>query len=76
VPGLERDAKACVASAKSDSALVLRPAQSRKRGEPQHDDFDGDRNVGRIYLVHSEATSLEEAKEAFRAEYLKWQANR
>jgi len=39
----------------SDPALVLRRAQSRKRGERQHDDFDvfdGERDVGRIYLVH------------------------
>jgi hypothetical protein len=63
-----------------------------------YDVFDGDRDVGRIYLVdeskgyetwfwgvsfqltvrksYGTATSLEEAKAAFRAEYLKWQANR
>jgi hypothetical protein len=39
--------------------LILRRANvSRKGGPWQHEDydvFDGDRDVGRIYLVHSEA---------------------
>jgi hypothetical protein len=81
----------------SDPALFLRRAKSRKRGQPQHQDydvFDGDHDVGRIYLVHSDegtetwfwgvsfrvtkrksygyAMSLDEAKAAFRAEYLAW----
>ena len=38
-------------------ALILRHAQvARKRGELQpddHDVLDGDRDVGRIYLVHA-----------------------
>jgi hypothetical protein len=54
---LEQDAQACVASAMSEPALILRRAQSRKRGARQHEDydvFDGDRDVGRIYLVHSD----------------------
>jgi hypothetical protein len=81
-----------------DSALILRRANvSRKGGPWQHEDydvFDGDREIGRIYLVDFEvgqetwfwgvsfqvtkrksygyATSLEEAKAAFRAEYLTW----
>ena len=80
----------------SEPALILRrPHLPRKRGESQHEDydvFDGDRDVGRIYLVYSAdradtwfwgvsfqvtkrksygyAMSLEEAKAAFRAEYL------
>jgi hypothetical protein len=41
----------------SDPALILRrPQVPRKRGESLHEDydvFDGDRDVGRIYLVHS-----------------------
>jgi hypothetical protein len=41
----------------SDPALILRRAKvARKRGELQPDDydvFDGDREVGRIYLVHA-----------------------
>jgi hypothetical protein len=41
----------------SDPALILRrPQVPRKRGESHHEDydvFDGDRDVGRIYLVHS-----------------------
>jgi hypothetical protein len=42
--------------AMSAPALILRRAQVRKRGESQPDDydvFDGDRDVGRIYLVHA-----------------------
>jgi hypothetical protein len=41
----------------SDSTLNLRRAKSRKRGEPQEEDYEvfiGDRDVGRIYLVHSD----------------------
>ena len=41
----------------SDPTLILRRAQARKRGERQDEDydvFDGDRDVGRIYLVHSD----------------------
>jgi hypothetical protein len=37
-------------------ALILRRAQARKSGELQSEDydvFDGDRDVGRIYLVHA-----------------------
>jgi hypothetical protein len=41
----------------SDPALILRRARvSRKGSERQNEDynvFDGDRDVGRIYLVHS-----------------------
>ena len=41
----------------SDPVLILRrPQAPRKRGESQQDDydvFDGDHDVGRIYLVHS-----------------------
>jgi hypothetical protein len=41
----------------SDHALILRRAKvARKRAELQPDDydvFDGDRDVGRIYLVHA-----------------------
>jgi hypothetical protein len=41
----------------SDPALILRRAKvARKRGELQPDDydvFDGDREVGRVYLVHA-----------------------
>jgi hypothetical protein len=39
----------------SGPALILRRAQPRKPGELKPDDydvFDGDRGVGRIYLVH------------------------
>jgi hypothetical protein len=98
VRGLEPDAKDWVALfAMSDPGLILRRATSRKRGEPQQEDYDafiGDRDVGRIYLVHSDdgtetwfwgvsfrvtkrksygyAVSLEDAKAAFRAEYLAW----
>jgi hypothetical protein len=83
----------------SGPALILRRTQAaRKRGELQPDDYDvldGDRDVGRIYLVHATdraetwfwgisfqvtkrksfgyASTLEEAKLAFRAEYEKWQ---
>jgi hypothetical protein len=79
----------------SDPALILRLAQvARKRGTLQSDDydvFDGDRDVGRIYLIHATdraeiwfwgisfqltkrksygyASTLEEAKTAFRVEY-------
>jgi hypothetical protein len=39
------------------AALILRrPPVPRKRGDSQHEDydvFDGDHDVGRIYLVHS-----------------------
>ena len=83
----------------SGPALILRHAQvARKRGELQPDDydvFDGNRDVGRIYLVHATdliletwfwgisfqvtkrksygyASTLEEAKAAFRAEYETW----
>jgi hypothetical protein len=42
----------------SEPTLILRRAkESRKGGEWQHEDydvFDGDREVGRIYLVDSE----------------------
>jgi hypothetical protein len=99
VRGLEQDAKdlSCL-FAMSDPTLILRRAQARKRGERQDEDydvFDGDRDVGRIYLVHSDdgtetwfwgvsfqvtkrksygyAASIEQAKAAFRAEYLSWQ---
>jgi hypothetical protein len=79
--------------------LTLRRASaSRISGSWQHEDydvFDGDRDVGRIYLMHAyggtetwfwgvsfdlthrnsygRAKSLDEAKAAFRAEYLAWQ---
>ena len=83
----------------SEPALILRCAKvARKRGELQPDDydvFDGNRDVGRIYLVHATdliletwfwgisfqvtkrksygyASTLEEAKAAFRAEYETW----
>jgi hypothetical protein len=39
----------------SGPALILRRAQPRKPGELKPDDYDvldGDRDVGRIYLVH------------------------
>jgi hypothetical protein len=78
--------------------LLLRRADVfRKSGEWQHEDydvFDGDRDIGRIYLVdghggrenwfwgvsfqvtrrksYGYAASLEEAKAAFKAEYLTW----
>jgi hypothetical protein len=81
-----------------DPTLILRRANvSRISGQWQDEDydvFDGDREVGRIYLIDSEAgrgswfwgvsfqvtkrksygyaTSLEEAKAAFRAEYEAW----
>ena len=76
--------------------LILRRANvSRKGGPWQHNDFDvfdGERDVGRVYLVdgyggketwfwgvsfqltgrksYGHAASLDEAKAAFRAEYL------
>jgi hypothetical protein len=79
--------------------LILRRANvSRISGSWQEEDFDvfdGDREVGRIYLVdgyggnetwfwgvsfqvtgrksYGHASSLEEAKAAFRAEYEAWQ---
>ena len=82
----------------SGTALILRCTQvARERGALQPDDydvFDGDRDVGRIYLVHATdltetwfwgisfqvtkrksygyASTLEEAKAAFRAEYETW----
>ena len=40
----------------SGPALILRRPQPRKPGELRPDDydvFDGDRDVGRIYLVHA-----------------------
>ena len=40
----------------SGPALILRRAQPRKPGELKPDDYDvldGDRDVGRIYLVHA-----------------------
>ena len=47
-----------VASAMSDPALILRPVQvspkGRRVGAQDYDVFDGDHDVGRIYLVHSE----------------------
>ena len=46
-----------LAPAMSNPALILRRAKVRKRGELQLDDydvFDGDYEVGRIYLVHAE----------------------
>ena len=80
-------------------ALTLRRANASRKGGPwQHEDydvFDGEHDVGRIYLVdgydgneiwfwgvsfqltgrksYGHATSLEEAKAAFRAEYGRWQ---
>jgi hypothetical protein len=80
----------------SDPSLTLRRAKlARIGGNWQHEDydvFDGDREIGRIYLVdgrdgnktwfwgvsfqvtkrkgYGYAMSLEEAKAAFRAEYL------
>jgi hypothetical protein len=88
--------RAGMSNANARSALVLRGASgSRKDGSWQHEDydvFDGERELGRIYLVDGDggndtwfwgvsfqitkrksygyATSLEEAKAAFRAEYL------
>ena len=84
------------ARATPDFALILRRANvSRQDGSWQREDydvFDGDREIGRIYLVVSDggretwfwgvsfqvtrrksygyATSLEEAKVAFKAQYL------
>jgi hypothetical protein len=81
-----------------DLTLILRRANvSRISGQWQDEDydvFDGDRDVGRIYLIDSNAgqeswfcgvsfkvtkrksygyaTSLEDAKAAFRAEYEAW----
>jgi hypothetical protein len=80
------------------AGLILRRANVARKGGPwQHEDydvFDGDRDVGRIYLIDSNAgaetwfwgvsfqvtgrksygraESLDEAKTAFRAEYLAW----
>ncbi|MDQ1388722.1 MAG: hypothetical protein QOF56_2176 [Acidobacteriaceae bacterium] len=80
----------------SDPALILRRVQVSPTGRrvttQDYDVFDGDREVGRIYLVHFDdrtetwfwgvsfrvtkrksygyAESIEDAKAAFRAEYL------
>jgi hypothetical protein len=53
--GWEQDAKdlSCLI-AMSDPTLIFRSAESRKRGESHPEDydvFDGDRDVGRIYLI-------------------------
>lgn len=81
-----------------DPALTIRRANvSAKGGHWRHEDydvFDGEREIGRIYLVdgcdgkeswfwgvsfqvtkrnsYGYATSLEEAKAAFRAQYEAW----
>jgi hypothetical protein len=68
----------------SDPSLTLRRAMlARIGGNWHHEDydvFDGDREIGRIYMVdghdgnlvlsYGYAASLEAAKAAFRAEYL------
>ena len=87
------------ARAQAAAALILRRANvSRISGRWQDEDydvFDGDREVGRIYLVdayggnetwvwgvsfqltgrkcYGHATSLDDAKAAFKAEYESWQ---
>ena len=80
---------------------TLRRRANIPRSPRQFDDFDvfdGDRNIGRIYLVdrfnklerwywgvdfeitgcrmHGHVSSLEDAKDEFRAKYEKWKARR